>query len=195
MNELEQVSTRVLTVPNLISAARLSLVPVFAFLFLKGGHDLASFVVLAVIGSTDWVDGFVARKTGQVSRLGKLLDPVADRVAIIVFLACFAFRGTIALPIAAALLLRDVLVSIAFPILEARGYPRIPVNFVGKAATFIIYTGLGFAGMSLIVPTDLGELISAASRYLLIVGAVLYWVAAALYVRQIVKAARLEVAA
>lgn len=185
----EQVSTRILTTPNLISAARISLIPVFAWLFLGGDNDLVAMIILIVIGSTDWVDGFVARRTGQVSVLGKLLDPIADRAAIIMVLLTFAFRGTIPLPIAGAILLRDLIVSIAFPILEAKGFPRIPVNRLGKAATLVIYTGMGIAVGG--VAVDGSEVWARpASLTLLTVGAGMYWAAGALYMKALMKVSR-----
>ncbi|HVL52207.1 MAG TPA: CDP-alcohol phosphatidyltransferase family protein, partial [Actinomycetota bacterium] len=88
----EVVLNRVLTVPNMISTARMLLIPVFAWAFLTGDKDAFALGLLVVIGCTDWVDGYVARKTGQVSKLGKLLDPVADRVAIVVVLLALVFR-------------------------------------------------------------------------------------------------------
>lgn len=182
----EQVSTRVLTVPNVISAARISLIPVFAWLFLTGDHDLAAVVILIIIGSTDWVDGFVARRTGQVSVLGKILDPIADRAAIIVVLLTFMFRGTVPLWIAGVILLRDVIVSIAFPILESRGYPRIPVNKVGKLATLLIYTGFGVAAAGVAVE-EVSPWTDPGKQALLAAGAILYWVAGYLYVKELRK--------
>jgi cardiolipin synthase (CMP-forming) len=71
---------RVLTIPNLISFARLLGVPLFLYLFLVTRSDVAAIVVLALGGTTDWVDGWVARRLRQVSRLGELLDPAADRL-------------------------------------------------------------------------------------------------------------------
>ncbi|MGQ0678560.1 MAG: CDP-alcohol phosphatidyltransferase family protein [Actinomycetota bacterium] len=179
----EVVLDRVLTIPNLISATRIALIPIFAWAFLTG-RDLPAFILLVVIGSSDWVDGYVARKTGQVSKLGKLLDPVADRMAIIVVLIALAFRGVIDAPIAYVLLIRDAIVSIAFPILERKGVPRIPVNWVGKWATALIFAGMGFAAASVLDIAAAG-FAAFTSRILLIAGAVLYWWAAALYVKQI----------
>lgn len=179
----EVVLNRVATVPNAITLTRMVLIPVFAWAFLTGGKDVAALVLLVVIGSTDWIDGFVARKTGQVSKLGKLLDPVADRMAIVVVLLALVFRGVVALPLAAVLLVRDLIVSIAFPILEARGFPRIPVNRTGKWATAFIFTGMAFAAASVLESVE--DIAGPASSALLAVGAVLYWVAGALYVREI----------
>jgi cardiolipin synthase (CMP-forming) len=177
----EVVLHKVWTIPNLISFTRMLLIPVFAWAFLTGGKDVAALVLLAVIGTTDWVDGFVARKTGQVSKLGKLLDPVADRMAIIVVLLALMFRGVVAVPLAAVLLVRDLIVSVLFPILEAKGVPRLPVNRTGKWATAFIFTGMAFAAASVLEPVE--DFARLASFALLVVGAVLYWLAGALYLK------------
>lgn len=177
----EVVLHKVWTIPNLISFTRMLLIPVFAWAFLTGGKDVAALVLLVVIGTTDWVDGFVARKTGQVSKLGKLLDPVADRMAIIVVLLALVFRGVVAVPLAAVLLVRDLIVSVLFPILEAKGVPRLPVNRTGKWATAFIFTGMAFAAASVLEPVE--DFASSASFALLVVGATLYWLAGALYLK------------
>jgi cardiolipin synthase len=162
---------------------RMLLIPVFAWAFLTDGKDLAALILLVIIGTTDWVDGFVARKTGQVSKLGKLLDPVADRMAIIVVLLTLVFRGVIALPLAAVLLVRDLVVSVMFPILEAKGVPRLPVNRTGKWATAFIFTGMAFAAASVLEPVE--DFAGSVSFGLLVVGAFLYWLAGGLYLREL----------
>lgn len=178
---------RVWTVPNMISGLRIVLIPIFAWLLSNGSNDQLAFVLAVVIGSSDWLDGFVARRTGQVSRLGKLLDPVADRLAIVFLLVALVFRGIVAVPLAAVILLRDLVVSVIFPILEAKGYPRLPVNRVGKLATALLFTGMGFAVASLAVSPSLRAFSLRTSTVLLAAGAVLYWVAFAMYGRAIRK--------
>jgi len=172
------------TVPNLITGARMSLIPVFAWAFIAG-MDTTAFVLLFLIGSTDWIDGLVARRTGQVSVLGKLLDPVADRLAIVTVLLVFLFRGTLSGYLVMAILLRDVALSIAFFVLQRRGYPRLPVNWVGKTATAAIFFGVGFAMMTVAFPDFFSEKVKIISTICLMVGATLYWVAAALYLAQV----------
>lgn len=172
---------RVLTVPNLISAARLGLVPVFVWLFATRTNDAAALAVLVILGGTDWVDGFVARRTGQVSAVGKVLDPLADRVAVLVVVSALTLRGTISWVLAVAILGRDAIVAIVFPILEARGIPRVPVNRVGKTATGAIYLGVGLAVGSLVGNAGM----HAAGTAFLTIGAVLYWIAGVMYVAEI----------
>lgn len=182
----ETVSARVLTVPNLISFARLGLIPLFVWTFATG-RDLAALVVMFLIGSSDFIDGYVARRLRQVSVLGKLLDPLSDRVAILAAMVAFAVRGTVPASLAIAIVLRDAVVAVAFPILEARGYPRIPVNLAGKAGTMSIFWGMGFALLSVLVPGSLESMTRTVSTFLLIVGACLYWIAAGLYLVEIRK--------
>ncbi|MEX2552029.1 MAG: CDP-alcohol phosphatidyltransferase family protein [Actinomycetota bacterium] len=182
----EVVLDRIVTVPNLISTARIALIPVFGWAFLTGSRDTFALILLIVIGCSDWVDGYVARKTGQVSKLGKLLDPVADRIAIVIVLIVLTFRGVVDEPVAAALLGRDLIVSIVFPILESRGFPRLAVNQTGKWATALIFFGMGFAAGSVLeTPVQIAS--GVLSQILLIAGAVLYWTAGVFYVREIRK--------
>lgn len=180
-HDAEVVLDRVLTVPNLITVARMVAIPIFAWVFLLGENDPLALILLVVIGSTDWLDGFVARRIGQVSKLGKLLDPVADRMAIVVVLLALVFRGVLPVVLAGALLLRDLIVSVAFPVLEAKGFERIPVNRTGKWATALIFTGMALAAGS-VLDTPVQRTVELASLVLLTAGAVAYWAAGALYV-------------
>lgn len=179
----EVVLDRVVTVPNAITAVRLVMIPVFAWAFLTGDRDTLALILLVIIGTTDWLDGFVARATGQVSKLGKLLDPVADRLAIFVVLVSLTFRGVVPYWIAGLLLFRDLIVSIVFPILEAKGFPRLPVNKTGKWATAFIFSGMALAAASVIEPLE--EIAAPASLVFLVIGAVLYYVAGYFYYTEI----------
>ena len=178
--EGEAVTDRVLTIPNLVTALRLALVPLFVWLFIRGGNDLEAFALMFVIGSTDWVDGFLARKLGQVSELGKIIDPIADRLAIIALAGSLVFRGFVPLSLAAVIIGRDVVMAIAVGILEARKAPRIEVNFVGKSATAAIYLGMGLVVIDVLLPST-SVLSGPYGLWLMWVGAGLYWVASAMY--------------
>ena len=103
----DQAQLRVWTIPNLISFLRLLGVPLFLYLFLGAHAEIAAVVVLAVGGSSDWVDGYLARRLHQVSRLGELLDPFADRLYILATLLALSARGVIPWLFTAALLARD----------------------------------------------------------------------------------------
>jgi cardiolipin synthase len=127
---------RVLTLPNAVTAARLAAVPVFLWLLFGVQDRLAAAVLLAVLGATDWVDGWLARRLGQVSTLGKVLDPVADRVLLGVGVTAIMVDGSVPLWLGAAVLAREALVSVAVVTLAALGAARIDVVWVGKAGTF-----------------------------------------------------------
>jgi cardiolipin synthase len=185
---------RVLTIPNLISFARLIGVPLFLYLFLVAHQQAAAVVVLAVGGTTDWVDGYLARRLGQVSRLGELLDPLADRLYILATLLAFTVSGVVPWPFAAALLLRELVVGATIPVLRRYGYGPLPVHYVGKTATFLLLAAF---------PVLLLAHVSAGARALAGPigwglawwGIVLYWVAGVLYLVQsaaVIRAARRE---
>jgi cardiolipin synthase (CMP-forming) len=132
----QQVSDRVLTIPNALSVLRLLGVPLFLWLILGPEQDGWAIVVLAVSGFTDWADGQIARRMNQASRLGVLLDPVADRLYILATVLGLALRDIIPWWLAIALPLRDVLLALTLPVLHRRGFNALPVHFLGKAATF-----------------------------------------------------------
>ena len=187
----EVVLNRVLTAPNAISFARLLLVPVFLLLYVAG-HALPAMIVLGVVGTSDFVDGFVARATGQVSVLGKLLDPLADRIVIIAVLVAYSIKGTVPWWLSSVIVARDVIIMVAFAIFEKRGLPRLPVNRTGKRATAALFTGMGVISISVVMKVSgVAGLKSAANDVrvvglvLLGVGAVLYWAAGFLYAKEI----------
>lgn len=130
-------SSRVLTVPNLISAFRIALIPVFWTLIVDPDTTAWGIVLFGVVVATDWVDGTIARRTGQVSELGKVLDPVADRAAIAAGLIALIVRGAFPLWAGALILARDVAVLVAGAVLVAKGL-RIDVRWIGKVATFAL---------------------------------------------------------
>jgi cardiolipin synthase (CMP-forming) len=132
---------RVLTVPNVVTALRLLCVPVFLWLLFGAHRQTAAAVLLAVLGATDWVDGFVARRYHQVSTVGKVLDPAADRVLVGTAVIAVTVYGAVPVWFGTATLVREVLVSATVLTLSALGARRIDVLWIGKAGTF----GLMFA--------------------------------------------------
>jgi len=128
------------TIPNLLSLVRLACVPIF--LWLLFGPDpprrAAAAYLLAVLGATDWVDGYVARHFNQVSNLGKILDPTADRIMLIVGIGAILVDGGVPPYIAIAALAREAVVAAAALVLAAAGARRIDVTWVGKAGTFAL---------------------------------------------------------
>jgi cardiolipin synthase len=188
------VTGRVLTVPNALSALRLIGVPVFVWLVLDLHADLWALAVLVVSGVSDWLDGSLARAWGQVSRVGQLLDPLADRLYVFATVLTFAVRDIIPWWLAVALIVRDGVLSVALLVLRRYGYGPLPVHFLGKAATFnLLYAFplLLLAGQ----PGILGTISAPVGWAFAIWGVGLYWWAASLYVVQtgtLVRAVRRE---
>jgi cardiolipin synthase len=177
------VTDRVLTIPNVLSLLRLVFVPVFAWLILSR-HDGYALAVLAMSGVTDYLDGALARRWGQVSRVGQLLDPFADRLYILSTLLGLAWREVIPWWLVVALVGRDVLLTLTLPVLARYGYGPPPVHFLGKAATF----NLLYAFPLLLLADGTGpaariaEPIAWAFAWW---GTALYWWAGWLYLRQV----------
>ena len=132
---------RVLTVPNLLSFGRLLCVPWFLWLLFAQDERVGAAVLLAVLGATDWVDGYIARRFDQVSEFGKVLDPTADRILLGVAAVAIWIDGGIPGIVFWPVVIREILISIAVVALAAMGARRLDVLWVGKAGAF----GLMFA--------------------------------------------------
>ena len=129
-------SRRVFTVPNVISFSRIALIPVFFLLIVDPDTTTAGVILFAIVIATDWVDGTIARRTGQVTELGKVLDPVADRLAIAAGIIALVIRGVFPLWAAVAILARDLVVLLAGAYVLSRTHVRLDVRWIGKVATF-----------------------------------------------------------
>jgi cardiolipin synthase (CMP-forming) len=127
---------QVLTLPNLITLARLACLPLFLWLLFGKEDRAAAAALLALLGITDWVDGYLARHLGQVSELGKILDPVADRLLFLVAAGGILIDGSVPTWFAVIVLVRETLVGGATLVLAALGARRIDVTWFGKAGTF-----------------------------------------------------------
>lgn len=127
---------RIWTIPNLLSVGRLGLLVVFCWLLFGAHQRIAADIVLAVAGSTDFVDGYVARRFNQVTTLGKILDPTADRIVLATGVISIAVFGAVPWWLAGVVLGREVAVSLAVLVLAALGARRIDVLWIGKAGTF-----------------------------------------------------------
>jgi cardiolipin synthase len=127
---------RVLTVPNAISLARILLLGLFCWLLIGPDKRIAATIVLMVVGATDFLDGFLARRFHQVSTVGKVLDPLADRVVLVTGVLAITAYGAVPAWLAVVVLGREVLVSAAVIVLAALKARRIDVLWVGKAGTF-----------------------------------------------------------
>jgi len=179
----DDLSDRVLTLPNLLSAVRLLGVPLFLWLLLGPHADGWAFLVLAVSGVTDWADGKLARALGQSSRLGALLDPAADRLYIVATLVAFVIRDVVPLWVVAVLLGRELVLGLTLLVLRRAGWPPLQVHYLGKAATFLLL----YAFPLLLLADGTGPVAAVARpvAYALTVwGATLYVLAGVLYVVQ-----------
>ena len=180
---------RIWTIPNALSVLRLLGVPLFLWLILQpvfhGPHyDGWALLILLVSGATDYFDGVLARALGQVSKVGALLDPAADRLYILATLAGLAARQIIPVWLVAILVGRDLLMGIPLLVLKRHGFGPPPVHYLGKAATFnLLYAfPLLLLGDGHGWPHDLAGSVGWAFA---IWGTALYWLAAGLYVVQV----------
>jgi cardiolipin synthase (CMP-forming) len=168
------------TVPNAISLGRVVLTPVFFLLIVDPDTTTLGLWVFAAVIATDWVDGTIARRTGQVSELGKILDPVADRLALAAGIVALAVRGVLPVWAAALILLRDAVVIGAGLVVLVRRHVRIDVRWIGKVATFSL-----MVAVPAIAWGELGSPLAAAATAVgwvcFAVGIVEYYVAAAVY--------------
>jgi cardiolipin synthase len=177
---------RTWTLPNILSMLRLLGVPLFLWLVLGPRADGLAVLVLVVAGFTDWLDGTLARAWHQRSRLGQMLDPVADRFYILATLVGLAIREIIPWWLVVILVARDCMIALLVPVLKTRGYSSLPVHFLGKAATFsllyafpLVLLGAGGSELALVA-----RVIGWAFA---LWGTGLYWWAGWLYLAQTVK--------
>ena len=176
---------RILTVPNLISFARLAGVPLFLYRFLVADRVGWAVVVLAIGGTSDWIDGYLARRLGQVSRLGELLDPLADRLYILATLLAFTAREVVPWWFTVALLARELVLLVTLVLLRRRGYGPPPVHYLGKAATFILLFAFPMLLLAWGASSGVVHTLAYSSGWALAWwGLVLYRLAGVLYLRQ-----------
>jgi CDP-diacylglycerol--glycerol-3-phosphate 3-phosphatidyltransferase len=179
----------VCTVPNVLSLLRLLGVPLFLYLVLGPHADLAAVGVLMLAGFSDYLDGRLARAWGQVSRIGQLLDPLADRLYIFATVLAFVLRDVIPWWLGALLIGRDLVLALFLPLLRYHGHGPLPVHFLGKAATFNLLYAFPLLLLTLHdgVPGDVARPFAWAFT---IWGVCLYYWAGALYVVQAVQLIR-----
>jgi cardiolipin synthase len=171
---------RILTVPNLISVLRLLCAPLFVWL-LVDDQGIAAAAVLAVLGVSDWVDGWIARRFDQGSNLGKVLDPVADRVLLIVAAVVLLVDGSVPIVVGVLVLVREAVVSIAVLVLAMAGARRIDVQWAGKAGTLSVM--FAFPLFLWADSIDSGHnAVLAAAWFFAAIGLVLGYYAAIMYV-------------
>jgi cardiolipin synthase len=177
---------QILTIPNVISIIRLCGVPLFLWLMLGPRADGLALGVLVLSGISDYADGYLARRLNQTSKLGEILDPVADRLYILSTVIGLAVRGTIPWWLALLLPARDLLLWGLVPFLRTRGFTALPVHFLGKAAT----ANLLYAFPLLLLGDGHGLVATLAKVFgwaFAIWGTSLYWWAGLLYAWQVRK--------
>ncbi|WP_240645841.1 CDP-alcohol phosphatidyltransferase family protein [Georgenia sp. SYP-B2076] len=182
------ISSRVWTLPNVISGGRLLLVPVFGVLIFTE-RDVAALVVLVVAGATDWFDGVIARRFNQVSRLGQLLDPAADRLYIFVSLVGLAWRDVVPWWLVIVIAGRDVVLACTMPVLTRHGYGPLPVHLAGKAGTFALMYAFPLLLLGN-VPSVVGDVAWTFGWASALWGVGLYWFAALVYLEQVLRISR-----
>lgn len=190
---------RVFTIPNLLSMARLLGVPLFLWLVLSPvfdgpRYDGWALLVLAFSGVSDYLDGKLARRWNQISSLGRILDPAADRLYILATLVGLTWRDILPVWLTALLLVRELVLLVTVAILDRRGYAPPQVNFLGKAATFCLM----YAFPLLLLSDGSGWVSSLAAIFGWAFagwGTALYWWAGILYVVQVRRLLRTDATA
>ncbi len=171
-----------LTVPNALSALRIVLVPVFLVLVLLE-YDLAAFLVIVVSSLSDFLDGIIARRFGQITKLGQLLDPAADRLFIFAAVIALAVREVVPWWVVVVIVGRDVFLAVLGLVLAQHGYGPLPVHHLGKVATFALFYALPLLVLGEAFP-ELQVVTDPIGWAFTLWGAFLYWWAGLLYLRQ-----------
>jgi cardiolipin synthase len=180
-----QVQTdRVWTLPNALSALRLLSIPLFVWLALGPEEDGWAALVLALGGITDYLDGMLARRWNQISRVGQLLDPIADRLSTLAVLVVFVLRDVVPLWFVVLLVARDLVLAVQMARLKRRGVTGLPVNFMGKTATFNLLGAFPLLMWGVGATSGPAEVARIVGWALALWGAGLYLYSGWLYLRQ-----------
>lgn len=177
---------RVFTVPNVISFLRICSIPYLAILIAQNKMGVA-LIVLAISAFSDCVDGYIARTFNQVSKLGQILDPVADRLLIACSILALSFAKIIPWWALALVVLRDIVMAILIVILAQYDYGPLPVNFMGKTGTALLMIAIVLFMIVYAVATEPMLILYAAAIACAIWGITLYWFAGVLYCIQAYK--------
>lgn len=176
------VSDRIATIPNALSTVRLLLVPVFLALVLTG-YDLAALIIIVISSATDYLDGIIARRFGQITKLGQLLDPAADRLFIFAAVIALAVREVVPWWVVIVIVGRDVLLAVLGVVLAQHDYGPLPVHHLGKLATFALFYALPILVLGQAFP-QVAAVSDPIGWAFILWGGFLYWWAGALYLRQ-----------
>jgi cardiolipin synthase len=184
-----EISDRVWNVPNVLSFIRLALVPLFLFLIITA-QDALALVVLVVSSLSDYLDGLIARRFNQITRLGQLLDPAADRLFIFAALIGLAARGVIPWWLFLVIVGREIMLVVLGIISANYGFGPLPVHHLGKVATAALYYALPILMLGQAFPA-IAELTNPIGWAFVLWGAFLYWWAGLIYVAQSVRISRI----
>ncbi|UTT70868.1 CDP-alcohol phosphatidyltransferase family protein [Arthrobacter sp. DNA4] len=179
---------RVVTIPNLLTVVRFMGVPLFIWLVLAQKEYGAGVIVLAVMAGTDWIDGYIARRFDQASKLGRVLDPIADRLALLAVAFTLVIAGVVHWLYLAALVVPDA-VLLVLTLSLFRGHPDLPVSVVGKVRTGLLLLGTPLLVLSRMDTGFSGQLFAAA-WVVLGLGLVGHWIAAYNYFRAMLRKGR-----
>ena len=180
----------VFTIPNLLTVVRFMGVPLFIWLVLGQKEYGAAVVVLAVMASTDWVDGYIARRFDQTSKLGRVLDPIADRLALIAVAVTLVIAGVVHWLYLAALVIPDA-VLLTMTLFFFRGHPDLPVSVVGKVRTGLLLLGTPLLVLSRL-DTGFSTEVFVAAWIVLGLGLAGHWIAAYNYFWAILRKGRMQ---
>ena len=185
---------RILTVPNVLSLVRLACVPLFLWLLFGRNNPHGAAWLLAVLGATDWVDGYIARRFNQVSTVGKVLDPAADRILLIVGILAILDYGAVPAWLAWVVIAREVVVGAGVLVLAALGARRVDVQWIGKCGAFAL-----MVAFPLFLVSDAGVFWADEARFVAwpvaLIGLVLTYWSAVMYIplgRAALREARAE---
>lgn len=167
---------RVFTIPNLLTVVRFMGVPLFIWLVLAQREYGAGVAVLAVMAGTDWIDGYIARRFDQASKLGRVLDPIADRLALLAVAVTLVIAGVVHWLYLAALVIPDAILLV-LTLSLFHGHPDLPVSVVGKVRTGLLLLGTPLLLLSRVDTAAAGQLLAAA-WVVLVLGLVGHWIAA-----------------
>jgi len=183
------VSSRILTVPNVLSFIRLALVPVFLVLIIAG-EDRLALIVLVVSSVSDYLDGVIARRFRQISRLGQLLDPAADRAFIFAALIGLAIRDVIPWWLVVVIVGRDLMLVVLGVVLANHGFGPLPVHHLGKAGTLCLFYALPIIMIGQAFP-DAAAVADPIGWAFALWGVFLYWWGGVIYATQTVRLTRI----
>lgn len=172
------------TVPNVISFLRIASIPFIAWL-VANHYLVESLIVMGISAASDGVDGYIARRFNQVSLLGQILDPIADRLLIICSALALGLVGIVPWWLLIAIAMRDVVLAIEILILSQHHYGPLPVHFVGKAGTAMLLVAIPVLIISDITSNNFFFFVAHCAGLAMVWwGLGLYWLAAAIYLIQ-----------